>query len=140
MLGCKLFIKEISPKARDQLLGTNQVLAEGDFISKLNNTNCNDLMSLKEAKKIMDSSKEKLQITIARDYVGASNSSHQAQSSISTTGAVNNFYKGLLAHRNQLAVVNSFEFVRKQVTISSRPGKVTRIRTCTCSRPRGTRT
>lgn len=52
-------------------------------------------MSLKEAKKIIDGSKEKLQITVARDYMVPSNSSHQAQSSISTTGAVNNFYKGL---------------------------------------------
>lgn len=51
-------------------------------------------MSLKEAKKIIDSSKEKLQITVARDYNTISPSSHQAQSSISTTGAVNNFYKG----------------------------------------------
>lgn len=53
-------------------------------------------MSMKEAKKIIDGSKEKLHITVAREYIAASNvSSHQAQSSISTTGAVNNFYKGL---------------------------------------------
>lgn len=92
VLGCKLFIKEISVKAREQLLNTNQVLTEGDFIVKLNNTNCNDLMSLKEAKKIIDSSKDKLHVTVNRDV---SNSiMHQAQSSISTTGAVNNFYKG----------------------------------------------
>ncbi|XP_063904633.1 tight junction protein ZO-1 isoform X4 [Zophobas morio] len=92
VLGCKLFVKEISSKARDQLLNTNQVLVEGDFITKINNTNCNDLMSLKEAKKIIDSTKDKLQLTIARDL--SSNISHQTQSSISTTGAVNNFYKG----------------------------------------------
>jgi tight junction protein 1 len=92
VLGCKLFVKEISSKARDQLLNSNQVLVEGDFITKINNTNCNDLMSLKEAKKIIDSTKDKLQLTIARDF--SSNVSHQTQSSISTTGAVNNFYKG----------------------------------------------
>ncbi|XP_045478453.1 tight junction protein ZO-1 isoform X4 [Harmonia axyridis] len=94
VLGCKLFIKEISSKAREQLLNTNQVLTEGDFVTKLNNTNCHDLMSLKEAKKIIDGSKDKIHITVVRDFGQTINSIHQAQSSISTTGAVNNFYKG----------------------------------------------
>lgn len=94
VLGCKLFIKEISSKARDQLINTNQVLEIGDFLTKLNNTNCNDLMSLKEAKKIIDGTKDKLSVTVIRDFAMNSNVSHQAQSSISTTGAVNNFYKG----------------------------------------------
>ncbi|XP_050302350.1 uncharacterized protein LOC126740396 isoform X3 [Anthonomus grandis grandis] len=87
VLGCKLFIKEISSKARDQLINTNQSLDLGSFVTKINNTNCNDLMSLKEAKKIIDSCKDKLHLTVAsREYVGPSNISHQAQSSISTTG------------------------------------------------------
>lgn len=94
VLGCKLFIKEISTKAREQLLSTNQMLTEGDFITKINNTNCNDVMSLKEAKKIIDSTKDKLHLTVARDQNLTSTISHQAQSSVSTTGAVNNFYKG----------------------------------------------
>ncbi|KAK4874165.1 hypothetical protein RN001_013525 [Aquatica leii] len=93
VIGCKLFVKEISSKAKEQLISTNQVLNEGDFLTKLNNTNCNDLMSLKEAKKIIDSSKDKLHLTVARDYNPSSNISHQTQSSISTTGAVNNLYK-----------------------------------------------
>ncbi|XP_044740430.1 tight junction protein ZO-1 isoform X5 [Chrysoperla carnea] len=91
VLGCKLFIKEISSKTRDQLSMTNQHLMEGDFITKLNNTNCNDLMSLKEAKKIIDGCKDKINIYVARDgAVGGV--MHQPQSSISTTGAVNNYY------------------------------------------------
>ncbi|KAJ8915042.1 hypothetical protein NQ315_016017 [Exocentrus adspersus] len=94
VLGCKLFIKEISSKARDQLINTNQVLEVGDFVTKLNNTNCNDVMSLKEAKKIIDGTKDKLHITVSRDFGFNSSISHQTQSSISTTGAVNNFYKG----------------------------------------------
>lgn len=94
VLGCKLFVKEISTKAREQLLNSNQILNEGDFITKLNNSNCNDGMSLKEAKKIIDSSKDKLHLTVARDFQVPPNFSHQHQSSISTTGAVNNFYKG----------------------------------------------
>lgn len=94
MLGCKLFIKEISSKARDQLLATNQYLVEGDFITKINNNSCNDVMSLKEAKKIIDNSKDKLNLTIARDVSNNATISHQTQSSVSTTGAVNNYYKG----------------------------------------------
>lgn len=94
VLGCKLFIKEISTKARDQLLATNQYLVEGDFITKVNNTNCNDMMSLKEAKKIIDNCKDKLNLTIARDISNNATISHQTQSSVSTTGAVNNYYKG----------------------------------------------
>lgn len=90
-MGCKLFVKEISSKARDQLLNTNQVLVEGDFITRINNTNCNDMMSLKEAKKIIDGTKDKLTLMVAREFPGIS---HQTQSSLSTTGAVNNFYKG----------------------------------------------
>lgn len=94
VLGCKLFVKEISSKAREQLINSSQMLVEGDIITKINSTSCNDVMSLKEAKKIIDSSKDKLQLTIAKDFMGSSNVSHQTQSSISTTGAVNNFYKG----------------------------------------------
>lgn len=97
MLGCKLFVKEIGSKARDQLLTTNQILVEGDFITKINNTNCNDVMSLKEAKKIIDGTKDKLTLTIARDTTN--NISHQTQSSLSTTGAVNNFYKGIESNK-----------------------------------------
>lgn len=67
------------------------MLVEGDFITKINNTNCSDMMSLKEAKKIIDGTKDKLTLTVARD---TNNISHQTQSSLSTTGAVNNFYKG----------------------------------------------
>lgn len=102
VLGCKLFIKEISSKARDQLLTTNQYLVEGDFITKINNTNCNDVMSLKEAKKIIDSCKDKLNFTIARDITNNASISHQTQSSVSTTGAVNNYYKGT----NLMGLVN----------------------------------
>ncbi|XP_071051834.1 tight junction protein ZO-1 isoform X3 [Onthophagus taurus] len=86
VLGCKLFIKEISAKAREQLLNTNQMLSEGDFIVKLNNTNCNDLMSLKEAKKIIDGTKDKLHITVNRDLSSNQNAIHQIQGSLSTTG------------------------------------------------------
>lgn len=96
MLGCKLFVKEISSKAREQLINSSQSLVEGDVIAKINSTGCNDVMSLKEAKKIIDGSKDKLHLTVAKDLgVGAGlNVSHQTQSSVSTTGAVNNFYKG----------------------------------------------
>ncbi|KAF5291383.1 hypothetical protein FQR65_LT01693 [Abscondita terminalis] len=93
VIGCKLFVKEISSKTKEQLLSTSQTLNEGDFITKFNNTNCNDIMSLKEAKKIIDSSKDKLHLTVIRELNGGSNISHQVQGSIGTTSAFNNLYK-----------------------------------------------
>ncbi|XP_055905016.1 uncharacterized protein LOC129940651 isoform X1 [Eupeodes corollae] len=67
VLGCRLFIKEISTKARDQLAANGYVLQEGDIISRIHNTNCGDTMSLKEAKKIIDGCKERLNLVVLRD-------------------------------------------------------------------------
>lgn len=66
-MGCKLFIKEISSKTRDQLNAVGQSLNEGDVITKLNNSSCSDSMSLKEAKKIIDGCKEKLSLVVLRE-------------------------------------------------------------------------
>lgn len=40
---------------------------EGDIITRIHNTNCNDSMSLKEAKKIIDGCKERLNLVVLRD-------------------------------------------------------------------------
>ncbi len=50
VLGCKLFIKEISSRTRDQLAASGYTLHEGDIVTRVHNTNCNDSMSIKEAK------------------------------------------------------------------------------------------
>ncbi|XP_011188071.2 tight junction protein ZO-1 isoform X3 [Zeugodacus cucurbitae] len=67
VLGCRLFIKEISTKARDQLTANGYSLQEGDVITRIHNTNCGDTMNLKEAKKIIDGCKERLNLVVLRD-------------------------------------------------------------------------
>ncbi|XP_037923012.1 tight junction protein ZO-2 isoform X4 [Hermetia illucens] len=67
VLGCRLFIKEITSKARDQLAANGYSLQEGDIITRLNNTNCSDTMNMKEAKKIIDGCKERLNLVVLRD-------------------------------------------------------------------------
>lgn len=80
VLGCRLFVKEISSKARDQLLANGYTLHEGDIVTRIHNTNTNDAMSLKEARKIIDSCKERLNLVVLREIANATttdnNSSH----------------------------------------------------------------
>lgn len=64
-------MQEISSKTRDQLAANGYSLQEGDIITRLHNTNTNDAMSLKEARKIIDSCKERLNLMVHRD--GAAN-------------------------------------------------------------------
>lgn len=67
VLGCRLFIKEISTKARDQLAANGYSLQKGDILTRIHNTNCGDTMNLKEAKKIIDGCKERLNLIVMRD-------------------------------------------------------------------------
>ncbi|CRK89457.1 CLUMA_CG003198, isoform D, partial [Clunio marinus] len=67
VLGCRIFVKEISSKMREQLQANGYSLQEGDIITRVHNTNCNDSMSVKEAKKIMDGCKERLNLAVVRD-------------------------------------------------------------------------
>ncbi|XP_039442199.1 tight junction protein ZO-1 isoform X7 [Culex pipiens pallens] len=71
VLGCRLFIKEISSKTKDQLATNGYSLQEGDLVTRIHNTNCNDSMSLKEAKKIIDGCKERLTLAVLRDSTNA---------------------------------------------------------------------
>ncbi|KAL1382250.1 hypothetical protein pipiens_013279 [Culex pipiens pipiens] len=71
VLGCRLFIKEISSKTKDQLAANGYSLQEGDLVTRIHNTNCNDSMSLKEAKKIIDGCKERLTLAVLRDSTNA---------------------------------------------------------------------
>lgn len=67
VLGCRLFIKEISSKMREQLNASGYTLQEGDIVTRVHNTNCHDAMSIKEAKKIIDGCKERLNLAVVRD-------------------------------------------------------------------------
>uniref|UniRef100_A0A182KFD5 Tight junction protein ZO-1 n=1 Tax=Anopheles christyi TaxID=43041 RepID=A0A182KFD5_9DIPT len=74
VLGCRLFIREISSKTKDQLAANGYSLQEGDLVTRIHNTNCNDSMSLKEAKKIIDGCKERLTLAVLREPNGIAGS------------------------------------------------------------------
>lgn len=100
VLGCRLFIKEISSKARDQLVANGYTLQEGDVVTRIHNTNTNDAMSLKEARKIIEGCKERLNLVVLRDLNVPNNVpnnatvySHAAQPS-NCSNPEENFYNG----------------------------------------------
>ena len=63
VLGCKIYIKEITNRSVADKDGN---LQEGDLIQKINNMSL-DGLSLKEARKLLDSAKEKLDLMVKRD-------------------------------------------------------------------------
>ncbi|CAG2165528.1 unnamed protein product, partial [Oppiella nova] len=63
VLGCKFFIKEITNR---NLIDKESSLQEGDIIVKINTTSTENL-NLKEAKKLIENSKEKLNLVINRE-------------------------------------------------------------------------
>ncbi|GBM98675.1 Tight junction protein ZO-1 [Araneus ventricosus] len=63
VLGCRIYVKEITNQSSVEKDGTIQ---EGDIILKIN-SNSTDSMTLKEAKKIIENTKEKLQLVLKRD-------------------------------------------------------------------------
>nr|XP_032522692.1 tight junction protein ZO-1-like [Danaus plexippus plexippus] len=69
VLGCKIYVKELTMRARDQLNPSGQGLCEGDVITRINNTAVTDAMTLKEAKKLVDSCKDRLNLVITRELI-----------------------------------------------------------------------
>ncbi|XP_047511096.1 tight junction protein ZO-1 isoform X4 [Pieris napi] len=69
VLGCKIYVKELTMRAREQLNQAGQGLCEGDVISRINNTPVTDAMTLKEAKKLIDSCKDRLNLVITRELI-----------------------------------------------------------------------
>ena len=63
VLGCKIYIKEITNRSVADKDGN---LQEGDLVQKINNMSL-DGLSLKEARKLLDSAKEKLDLMVKRD-------------------------------------------------------------------------
>merc|ERR1719474_1714264 len=63
VLGCKIYIKEITNRSVADKDGN---LQEGDLVQKINNLSL-DGLSLKEARKPLDSAKEKLDLMVKRD-------------------------------------------------------------------------
>ncbi|XP_068157453.1 LOW QUALITY PROTEIN: tight junction protein ZO-1 [Drosophila tropicalis] len=86
VLGCRLFVKEISSKAREQLSANGYSLQEGDVITRIHNTNCADTMSLKEAKKIIDGCKERLNLVVLRDITNQAAATVVNQMNLNNSG------------------------------------------------------
>ena len=63
VLGCKIYIKEITSRSVAEKEGS---LQEGDLVHRINNLSL-DGLSLKEARKLLDSAKDKLEMTVRRD-------------------------------------------------------------------------
>ncbi|KAI5747103.1 hypothetical protein M8J77_011004 [Diaphorina citri] len=66
ILGNKIFVKEVTHRLDNNASPGTHQLAEGDVLLKINN-HPTDGMSVKEARKLIDSSKEKLSLTIRRE-------------------------------------------------------------------------
>ena len=67
VLGCKIYIKEIIPKT---VADKDGILKEGDELTKINGSLLESL-NLKEAKKILENCKEKLDLTVKRSNLTA---------------------------------------------------------------------
>ena len=73
ILGCKIYVKEITSRSVAERDGH---LQEGDMVYKINNVTL-DGLSLKEAKKLLESSKDKADIVVKRDPYKAQNPASQ---------------------------------------------------------------
>ena len=67
VLGCKIYIKEIVPRT---VADKDGILKEGDELTKINGSLL-DSLNLKEAKKILDGCKDKLDLTVKRSNLTA---------------------------------------------------------------------
>lgn len=63
VLGCRIYVKEITNKASVEKEGS---IKEGDVVLRINSTSTDNL-TLKEAKKLLESTKERLSLVVRRD-------------------------------------------------------------------------
>ncbi|XP_063372486.1 tight junction protein ZO-1-like isoform X1 [Cydia amplana] len=69
VLGCKLYVKELTLRAREQLNQAGQGLCEGDVVTRINNTAITDAITLKEARKLIESCKDRLNLVVTRELI-----------------------------------------------------------------------
>jgi tight junction protein 1 len=70
VLGCKIYVREVATRTTLDVSGgkdSGGSLQEGDVLLKINNHTTEGL-SLKEARKLIESSKEKLNLVVRRDH------------------------------------------------------------------------
>ncbi|XP_015793036.1 tight junction protein ZO-1 [Tetranychus urticae] len=89
VLGCQLYIKEISNRS---LIDKDCNIAEGDMVLKINNTSCENL-TLKEAKKLINSCKDKLNLVLKREQNNNNNVNHASEYNGRFNGPIPNNYK-----------------------------------------------
>merc|ERR1719410_1580761 len=70
VLGCKIYIKEITNRSVADKDGS---LQDGDIVQRINNINL-DGLSFKEAKKLLEAAKDRLDLTVKRDPYKTSSS------------------------------------------------------------------
>lgn len=91
VLGCKIYVKEITRRSPADKEGS---MSEGDLILKINNIPL-DGLTLKEARKLIEASKDKLELVVKPDQVQQSLRSklHSVKSTkkSSTTGTENHY-------------------------------------------------
>ncbi|KFM71564.1 Tight junction protein ZO-1, partial [Stegodyphus mimosarum] len=75
ILGCRIYVKEITNQSSIEKDGT---VHKGDIILKINSSST-DSMTLKEAKKLIENTKEKLQLVIKRDSNNSMNNNSAGQ-------------------------------------------------------------
>lgn len=66
-----------------------QGLCEGDVVTKINNTTVTDAMTLKEAKKLIESCKERLNLVVTRELIReetVTNGNYQNNSNYNSLG------------------------------------------------------
>ena len=66
VLGCKIYVRELAETKDGRGAGAGG-LQEGDVLLKINN-HATDSMTLKEARKLLESAKDKLNLVVRREY------------------------------------------------------------------------
>lgn len=78
VLGCKFYVKDITNK---KLAEKDPGLKEGDVVLKINDQNCDDL-TLSDARKLLDKSRERLSLIVQRDVPRGANWKWSSQATL----------------------------------------------------------
>lgn len=80
-------------RAREQLNQAGQGLCEGDVVARINNSPVTDAMTLKEARKLIESCKDRLNLVVTRELI---------REETVTNGSYQNNYNSLGAYPQPL--------------------------------------
>lgn len=77
-MGCKFYVKDITNK---KLAEKDPGLKEGDVVLKINDQNCDEL-TLSDARKLLDKSRERLSLIVQRDVPRGTNWKWSSQATL----------------------------------------------------------